>query len=235
MGRQLNKCLASRNPVRIEPGRYTVILEPQAFYQLVWPLFDPQLNLFERALRKRCGRARSKRYFCRRKDERDGRWASHLHGDSRLKRIADRRISIGQDPLTLTGNVSLADGDNPYKPVTWVDHGYSPHWSPIEAALISGENEGFPNNGAFKVSFDGLNNVMEEMIASNSNEGSARNAVWSAVHHGPWERAPHRRDPRWIVAHREREKSVSPFGISGVAESPFFVLNRSALGLRSGL
>lgn len=30
----LDKCLRSRNPVRIEPGRYTTILEPQAVHQL---------------------------------------------------------------------------------------------------------------------------------------------------------------------------------------------------------
>lgn len=36
----LDKCLRSRNPVTIEPGRYTVILEPQATHDLVSPLFS---------------------------------------------------------------------------------------------------------------------------------------------------------------------------------------------------
>lgn len=35
----LDKCLKSRHPVRIEPGRYTVIMEPQATYELLFPLF----------------------------------------------------------------------------------------------------------------------------------------------------------------------------------------------------
>src|SRR6188472_4173068 len=33
--RALQKCLASRNPVALEPGRYTVILEPQAVADLL--------------------------------------------------------------------------------------------------------------------------------------------------------------------------------------------------------
>lgn len=33
----LDKCLRSRNPVRVEPGRYTTILEPQAVHDLFWP------------------------------------------------------------------------------------------------------------------------------------------------------------------------------------------------------
>lgn len=34
----LDKCLRSRNPVRVEPGRYTTILEPQAVHDLFWPI-----------------------------------------------------------------------------------------------------------------------------------------------------------------------------------------------------
>ena len=40
----LDKCLTSRNPVRLEPGRYTTILEPQAVCDFVSPL----MGYFER-------------------------------------------------------------------------------------------------------------------------------------------------------------------------------------------
>ena len=35
----LDKCLKSRNPVRIEPGRYTLVMEPQATFDLMQVLF----------------------------------------------------------------------------------------------------------------------------------------------------------------------------------------------------
>src|ERR1041385_7498805 len=38
--RALEKCLASRNPVALEPGRYTVILEPQAVHGLTGRIID---------------------------------------------------------------------------------------------------------------------------------------------------------------------------------------------------
>ena len=39
----LDKCLKSRNPVAVEPGRYTTILEPQAVYELTKCLVSKQL------------------------------------------------------------------------------------------------------------------------------------------------------------------------------------------------
>jgi len=42
----LDKCLRSRNPVRIEPGRYTAILEPQAVGDLAVMAFDPNRAAF---------------------------------------------------------------------------------------------------------------------------------------------------------------------------------------------
>jgi predicted Zn-dependent protease len=38
--RARDKCLASRNPVALEPGRYTVILEPQAVHDLVFQIIS---------------------------------------------------------------------------------------------------------------------------------------------------------------------------------------------------
>lgn len=116
VARAVEKARASRNPTAIEPGRYTVILEPQAVADLV--------QLMGRAL------------VARTADE--GRSAfSKRGGGSRIdERIVDERITLISDPSDpeILG-VPFDDQGLPLGRQTWVDKGvlktlaYSRFWA----------------------------------------------------------------------------------------------------------
>jgi predicted Zn-dependent protease len=107
--RALEKCLASQHPVAIEPGRYTVILEPQAVADLMEKLAaalnpprpfvevgnpSPWLLAYDNAL---------------------GLWRTKLG----LK-VVDERITITHDPADPELGVVPEPG---MQPETWIDHG----------------------------------------------------------------------------------------------------------------
>ncbi len=107
----LEKCLASLDPVRIEPGRYTVILEPQAVYTLVDMLLD-------------------RRAYDRNPAEKNpsprGSFAlgyDHALDIARSKlglQVIDERITISHDPIDpLLGVVPQAG----LEPVNWITNG----------------------------------------------------------------------------------------------------------------
>ena len=101
--RAVEKCEASRNPVAIEPGRYTVILEPQAVADLV--SFIP---------------------WDREAAERGGPWflaPDDALGLGRSKlglKVMDSRITFSHDPADPQLGILPVPG---MRPVTWVDHG----------------------------------------------------------------------------------------------------------------
>jgi predicted Zn-dependent protease len=80
--RALQKCAASANPVAIEPGRYTVILEPQAVAQLLDPLMQSQSY----RLRREHAESGSGPFAATRDESRIG------------QPVLDARISITSDP-----------------------------------------------------------------------------------------------------------------------------------------
>jgi len=221
----LDKCLKSRNPVRVEPGRYTTILEPQALFQLV-----EGLNTDVAGNRKNQegveGQQRNGLF-------QNGMKTVMLDGlpvsrpDSRLgQRIVDQRLSWIQDPSDPDlGTLPLMDADNPFRPVTWVDHGVLTAFETDRAYALHQwrENEGFPRNGTFKITFDGPTTSMDEMIATTrrgllvTRFGSlmvldARSGMIGGV----------TRDGLWLI---ENGKVSKPAVNLRFAESPLFVLN----------
>jgi predicted Zn-dependent protease len=149
--RSREKCMSSRNPVAIEPGRYTVVLEPQAVGDLLGRLIFP--NGF---------------YLIR-------RFAEHGRGPfADLKRrgfsklglkIMDERITIGHDPEDpLLGVCPFTPQGEPYRQVNWVERGvlqslaYDRHYALAEL----NEDLGFPDSGSFRMS--GGESTIEEMI-----------------------------------------------------------------------
>ena len=154
----LDKCLTSRNPVAIEPGRYTTILEPQAVCDFVAYLV--QIPLGSRAAN----------------EQNRGDVFNKSPGFSRLgEKIIDERITISADPadpelgfppfnLDADGVVGFAK--DVYHPVTWIDHGVLAHLGTSREYAIDllHENLGSPDSGAFRMS--GGNTSMEEMIAT---------------------------------------------------------------------
>ncbi len=109
--RALDKCLASINPVRIEPGRYTVILEPDAFCELVEPLMGvaPMQRQAAETIR----------------DVGSPFWLSGDEplqiGRSRLGlKVLDERITISHDPIHPLLGVIPEPG---LHSVTWIRNG----------------------------------------------------------------------------------------------------------------
>jgi len=105
----LEKCRASRDPVALEPGRYTVILEPQAVADLLEMLVPS---------------------FHREPPEQGpfGPW--HLGYDSALRlrrsklglRVADERITIRHDPADPDLGIVMSPLEWPGS-VTWIENG----------------------------------------------------------------------------------------------------------------
>lgn len=112
--RALEKCLASRNPVAIEPGRYTVILEPQAVADLLDGGRGLLLDGFERELPEKFPPPEG------------GPWALgydqalRLHRSKLGLKVVDSRVTISHDPADPELGIIPLPG---MQPVTWIDHG----------------------------------------------------------------------------------------------------------------
>jgi len=160
----LDKCLTSRHPVRIEPGRYMTILEPQAVCDFIGPMVYGGLG--DRALERNGNESSSNPGpFFKVQD-------TSMLGD----RVVDERITLSADPMDAElgfppFNAMGTDGPdsftNPvYHPVTWIDRGvltnlaYDRAW----AIGILGQDTGLPNSGSFRMS--GGEMSIEEMIAT---------------------------------------------------------------------
>ena len=102
--RACEKCVASRDPVALEPGRYTVILEPQAVADLLEPMVDPYV-------------------MDRLRQETNTDQAFSYEDGSGAKfgvRVVDPRITLSHDPADPELGVLPMPGE---QPVTWIDHG----------------------------------------------------------------------------------------------------------------
>jgi predicted Zn-dependent protease len=160
----LDKCLRSRNPVRVEPGRYTTILEPQAVFDLVAMVFG-RPGLIPRSWNESTADAPLNKSPA---SLRNGIGFSKL-GD----RIADPRITIGMDPMDPDISVppflameTPPGDDDAYHALTYVKDGvltalpYDRHYGALELGVSNGR----PLEGAFRMS--GGTTSIPEMIAS---------------------------------------------------------------------
>src|SRR5712671_3210274 len=123
--RAIQKARASRNPVAVEPGRYTVILEPQAVGDLV------QLMAF---------------YFgARESDEGRSAFAKQGGGNKSGEKIVDSRVMIFSDPQDPQLLSQPYDGDGlPLSRQVWVESGvlkkmyYSRFWAQKQGKQATG-------------------------------------------------------------------------------------------------
>jgi predicted Zn-dependent protease len=144
--RAIEKARASRNPVAVEPGRYTVILEPQAVGDLV------QLLAFSLDARSA--------------DEGRSAFSKQGGGTKIGERIVDPRVTIFSDPSDpqLLGQPWNGEG-MPLGREVWVENGtlkqlaYSRFWAQKKNAR--------PNNGGLgAVKMVGGDTTTEQMIAA---------------------------------------------------------------------
>jgi predicted Zn-dependent protease len=203
--RALDKCLASLNPVAIEPGRYTVILEPQAVFNLATVLIqdrptpeqrgegpyalgpDPALNL----LRTKLG----------------------------LK-IIDERISIFTDPMDPLLGTPPRPG---MRPLRWIDNGVLVNLKYERRYALSFLQENLPAlDGGWRMS--GGNTSIEEMI-STTKRGLlvTRFSHTRILDYNSLLMGGLTRDGLWLIENGKISKSVKNMRFT---ESPLFVFNQ---------
>jgi predicted Zn-dependent protease len=116
----VEKALASREPRAIEPGKYTVILEPEASVDLIQ-------NLIFGMDAREADEGRS--------------FMSRAGGGTRLgDKLLDERVTITSDPANPDAPTSpWADDGRPNRPITWFESGvaenlyYSRYWAGKQA------------------------------------------------------------------------------------------------------
>jgi predicted Zn-dependent protease len=132
--RAAQKAVASRNPTAIEPGMYTVVLEPQAVADLVPPL----------------GGA----FNARAADEGRSPFSKRGGGTKIGEKIADERVTIYSDPTDAELLASPFDGEGlPVQRRVWIENGvlknltYSRYWAQKQGKQPTGAGTGFGGGG----------------------------------------------------------------------------------------
>lgn len=143
--RAIEKARRSANPVAVEPGRYTVVLEPTAVANLV-QLITGSIN------------ARSA-------DEGRSFFSKAGGGNKMGEKVVDERVTLISDPLDARVPANTFGGDgSPNRRVTWIENGvvrnlaYDRFW-----AQKSGKA---PVSAGGTLRMEGGNSSVEEMIAS---------------------------------------------------------------------
>ncbi|WP_373068509.1 TldD/PmbA family protein, partial [Gemmatimonas sp.] len=200
--RAIDKARRSRNPVGIEPGRYTVIFEPEATANLV--------SLMGGAFQARSA------------DE--GRSAfSKAGGGSRLgEKIADERVSLISDPGDALILGSPFDGEGmPTGKQTWVQNGvlnqlaYNRFWANKQGKTATG--------GAQSLRMASGSDTIESMIASTT-RGVLVTRLWylrpldarTLMYTGLT------RDGTFLIENGKIARSIKNFRFN---DSPLFMLN----------
>lgn len=198
----IQKARASRNPVAIEPGRYTVILEPQAVGDLV------QLLAF--ALDARSA------------DEGRSAFSRHGGGTKIGDRVVDAKVTIFSDPADpqLLGQPWTQEG-LPLGREVWIENGvlkqlqYSRFWARKKGAR--------PNGGLGAVKMAGGDATTEQMIASTP-RGILVTRLWYLRQVDPRTvlYTGLTRDGTFLVENGKISKAVKNLRFN---ESPLFMLN----------
>lgn len=219
----LQKCLTSRDPVRMEPGRYTAILEPQAVGDFVGRLvydMDRQSN-----------ESTDFGPFTKGVDPKTGAAISHL-GD----KVVDERITITSDPMDPQAGFPPFDigygtdgvGDPFEHPVfhraAWIEHGVLRNLSYQRDYGIHelGLDTGLPMPGGFRMS--GGPTSIDEMITTTQRgvlvtrfdrimQLDRRSQLYTG----------YTRDGLWLVENGKITKAIKNFAFT---ESILFALNK---------
>ena len=204
----INKARLSRNPVAIEPGRYTVILEPQAVGDLV------QLMGF--ALNARTA------------DEGRSAFAKQGGGNKIGEKIVDSRVTIFSDPQDPQLLAQPYDGQGlPLSRQVWVENGmlkqlfYSRFWAQKQGRQATG--------GPNSIKMVGGTTSMDEMIQSTP-RGVLVTRLWYLRSVDPRTIlfTGLTRDGTFLIENGKISKAIKNFRFN---ESPLFLLsNLEAIG-----
>jgi predicted Zn-dependent protease len=220
----LDKCLKSRNPVRIEPGRYTVILEPQATYDLIQQVMVGYMSLQMEAT-EIPGSPIQFPFHEGHKVVSVSKWGDPVDlGVTKIgQRLLDPRVTISFDPEDpRLGAIPFTLHGDPLVPVTWWEGGvlktlaYERGQGPNSAKL-----DAQPNPGVYRMS--GGTTTIDEMIAT-TERGLLVTRFWGV---GVIDRysilcSGVTRDGLWLIEHGKIKHPVTNLRFT---ESPLFVLN----------
>jgi len=204
----IERARLSRNPVAIEPGRYTVILEPQAVGDLV------QLMGFALAARSA--------------DEGRSAFSKQGGGNKIGEQIVDKRVTIFSDPQDPQLLAQPYDGQGlPITRQVWIENGvlkqlfYSRFWAQKQGK----QPTGFPTS----IKLEGGTTSMEDMIKSTP-RGILVTRLWYLRQVDPRTIlfTGLTRDGTFLIENGKISKAVKNFSFN---ESPLFLLNNiEALG-----
>jgi predicted Zn-dependent protease len=207
--RALDKCQRSANPVAVEPGRYTTILEPQAVADFFSPLIADSL-----------GRASAEAGY--------GPFAEAAPALNKIgERVLDRRLRVFADPMDPLGGFvpfNVEDGE-PYYAVDWIRDGVLRDLSyNREYALKSlAKDRPLINSDSYRIESAGATTTIDEMIAS-TQRGLlvTRFSGVTIVDPQTMMLSGYTRDGLWLIENGKITKAVKNFRF---AESPIFVFN----------
>jgi len=201
--RAIDKARASRNPVAIEPGRYTTILEPQAVGDLT------QLMLFSLSARSA--------------DEGRSPFAKVGGGNKVGEKILDERISMISDPQDPILLARPFDGEGlPLGRQVWIENGvlkalnYSRYW-----AKKTGQT---PTGGPSSCVIPGGTTSVDAMIAE-TERGVLLTRLWYLRQVDPRTilYTGLTRDGTFLIENGKISRAIQNFRFN---ESPLFMLNR---------
>ena len=196
----LDKCLHSRNPVAVEPGRYTTILEPQAVCDFIspWGFENSRPAYGEKA----------------------------PFGE----RVIDARLTVRADPMDPEDGFppyekrKETQWDGPiFHPATWIERGVWQHLPYYRNYGIGAyhKDPGLPQSGAFRIMVDGPTTSIAEMIAT-TKRGLLVTRFNPVTQLGPILYRGYTRDGLWLIENGKISKAVKNMTF---VESVLFALN----------
>ncbi len=221
-----DRCLASMNPVRVEPGRYTAILESQAVADMIGKLLFASEPVMDRASAEWQPGARGPHPFYLGYDE-----AARLHRSKLGLKVFDARVNVWHDPLDPElGVTGFTASDVGIKKVSYVENGVLRSLSYERRYSVNRleANENNVHRMSFRMSGGSL--TIEEMIDSTErgflvtrfSDGSISDSSSLAA-------SGLTRDGLWLIENGKIKSAVRNFR---TLESPFFILNNlDQLGL----
>jgi predicted Zn-dependent protease len=199
--RAIDKARRSRNPTAIEPGRYTVIFEPEAAANLV--------SLVSGALQARAA------------DE--GRSAFAKSGGTKVgERIMDERVTLFSDPADPQLLASPFDNEGlPVNRQVWVENGvlrqlaYTRFWASRQGRT--------PTGGAASIKLAGGTDTLEQLIAGTP-RGVLVTRLWylRVVDQRTLVYTGLTRDGTFLIENGRIARSIKNFRFN---DSPLFMLN----------
>jgi predicted Zn-dependent protease len=203
--RAVEKCVASQHPVALEPGRYTVILEPQAVADL--------MDVLVRSLRR---------------ETNGGPWVVGYDDALQLWRyklglkVVDRRVTISHDPMA-AGMGILNEPGMDMGPVTWIDDGVLTNLGCTRDTAVRELNRNLGTRYPTGYRISGGHTSMDEMVRT-TRRGLLVTRFWHVGNPNDASLTVEgfTRDGLWLIEDGKITKAVRNFQFT---ESPVFVLN----------